>query len=117
MGKYDIITLEKLIYFANHCSDSSIHSELYRKIDELHVSSILPSNKHKSSFEIIKQFENGVENFDKSPLFNNIIHMLLSGVDEYKVIDSLLKIIDEQHDRLVDYTKNSHNIIQIIKND
>jgi len=53
--------------------------------------------------ELIRKFKNGQELYNKSAMFNQIIHMLASGVDIYVILEDMIIIHEEKIKELEEY--------------
>lgn len=62
-----------------------------------------PELRYKKINDILKKFKNGDGLYKKNPVFHYVIQMLLEGMDEYEVIEELVKINKRTHQAFEDY--------------
>lgn len=58
-------------------------------------------DRYQKTEDIISKFENGLDRFKLSPLFNTTIQMLVDDVDPLKVIDHLINVAEHSQNALL----------------
>ena len=58
---------------------------------------------HDKIVELVNKFDNGVERYNRSPLFNQVINSLARDADPLKIIDQLINVAEQSQNALEDH--------------
>jgi|GEM_PF-6315334 len=63
---------------------------------------------YRKTDEVISKFKNGKELYRKSPMFNQVVQMIVRDVDLYDIIESIVTTVDDtqkafEHHLINDY--------------
>ncbi len=66
---------------------------------------------YKKTDEIISKFKNGKELYHKSPMFNQVVQMLVRDVSFYDIIESIINSVDDTQRALEHHLMSSYKPI------